>query len=278
VVTHTARISCRLLLGAAGLVFLAARSPAVEIIGHRGASHDAPENTLASVNLAWKQQADAAEIDIYLTSDGRIVAIHDDTTKRTAGLDKRVDAQTLAELKTLDAGRWKNERYAGERIPTLEEVLATIPDGKRLFIEVKCGPEIIPKLKQTLKEAGKKPEQTAIISFSVDVVREAKRALPDLQVYLVAGFKQDKNTKAWMPAVEELIDKARDAGVDGLDLNNVPILDAAMAAKVKQAGLGLYVWTVNEPADARRLRTAGVDGITTDRPGFLRDALSRQPE
>ncbi len=270
---HSLPVTVRLLVGAAVVFCVATGSPAVEIIGHRGASHDAPENTLASINLSWKQNADGTEIDVYLTRDGEIVAIHDDTTKRTAGFDKKVVEQSLVEIKSLDAGSWKDPKFAGEKIPTLSEVLATIPDGKRLFIEVKCGPEIVPKLKQVLHNAGKQPEQTAIISFSEAVVTEAKRAMPHLQVYLIAGFKQNKETKVWSPRIEELIEKAHAAKVDGLDLMNVPFIDAAFVQKVKRSNLGFYVWTVDKPEDAVRLRNSGVDGITTNRPAFIRETL-----
>ena len=163
---------------------------AVEIIGHRGASHDAPENTLASVNLAWKRNADAVEIDCYLSKDGKIVVVHDKTTKRYGGPDKKIVDQTLAELRKIDVGRWKNAKFAGEQIPTLGEVLKTIPAGKRLFIEIKCGPEIVPELKRVLKAAGKKSTQTAVISFSHDVVTAVKKELPILQVYWVVGLKR----------------------------------------------------------------------------------------
>ncbi len=97
----------RILLASVTLVSVIA-SPgtvrAVEFIGHRGASYDAPENTLASVNLAWEQGADAAEIDVYLTKDNRIIALHDKTTKKTTGVDWKPGERTLAELQTLDAG------------------------------------------------------------------------------------------------------------------------------------------------------------------------------
>jgi glycerophosphoryl diester phosphodiesterase len=99
-----------LLLLATGLLALAgvpSRSHAVEIIGHRGASHDAPENTLASINLAWKQRADASETDVHLTKDGEVVVIHDFNTRRVGGRNRKVVEQTLAELKELDIGRWK---------------------------------------------------------------------------------------------------------------------------------------------------------------------------
>jgi glycerophosphoryl diester phosphodiesterase len=175
-----ALVSCLLLRGA-----VPGPSHAAEIIAHRGASHSAPENTLASANLAWKRNADAVEIDVWLTKDGRIVALHDKTTERTTGRKWNVAERTLAELKTLDAGTWKDKTWAGERIPALEEILATIPDGKRLFIEIKCRAEIVPELERVLKASGKPPAQTAVISFDLDTVRAFKKQMPQLAVYWV---------------------------------------------------------------------------------------------
>lgn len=255
------------------LVGFSMEAAAVEIIGHRGASHDAPENTLASINLAWKRNADAVEIDVFLTKDGKIVAIHDKTTKRYGGPDKAIAQQTLAELKRIDVGTWKNRKWAGERIPTLAEVLATIPDGKRLFIEIKCGKEIIPELKRVLKSAGKKPEQTAIIGFSYETIKAIKRELPQLQVFWVIDLKHDKRKNRWRPGREEIIRKTQAGKLDGVDLGNEPVIDLAYVQRVKKSGLGLYVWTVNSPEQAARLRAAGVDGITTDRPGLLKQKL-----
>jgi glycerophosphoryl diester phosphodiesterase len=247
---------------------------AVEIIGHRGASHDAPENTLASVNLAWKQNADAVEIDVFLSKDGHIVAFHDKNTARLAAVDKPVVEQTLAELSKLDVGRWMDAKFTGERIPTLSAVLATIPDGKRLFIEVKCGPEIVPTLRSDLQKAGKQPDQTAIISFSYDVVAAVKQEMPELVVYWVVGLKQDEQTGEWTPELDVLIDKAQAANLDGLDLGKADVIDKAYVSRVKKAGLGFYMWTINSASDARRLTQAGVEGLTTDRPAWLRKQLS----
>ena len=90
---------------------------AVEIVAHRGASADAPENTLASVKLAWKQHADAVEIDVYLTRDGKIVVIHDKNTKRTTGVDALVVRKSLKELRSLDAGSWKDPASGARSFP-----------------------------------------------------------------------------------------------------------------------------------------------------------------
>ncbi|HUG91891.1 MAG TPA: glycerophosphodiester phosphodiesterase, partial [Planctomycetaceae bacterium] len=239
------------------------RAEGVEIIGHRGASHDAPENTLASVMLAWQQGADAVEIDVFLSKDGRIIAIHDKTTKRLAGLDRPVADQTFAELRQLDVGLWKGGQFAGERIPTLAEVLATIPDGRRLFIEIKCGPEIVPELKRELDAARKDPRQTAVIGFSLETVAAVKRELPLLACYWVVELKPDETTGRLIPDAGELIGQAREAGLEGLDVGNSPPIDAEFVAAVKAAELELYVWTVNDVEAARRLRDLGIDGLTT---------------
>lgn len=256
--------------------FSASHVNAVEIVAHRGASFDAPENTLASVNLAWEQNADAVEIDIYLTKDNKIVAFHDKTTKRTGGgQDIAIVDQTLAELKKLDAGSWKEEKYKGEPIPTLDEILPTIPESKRLFIEVKCGPEIVPFLKDDLARAGKDADQTCVISFNSDVCRDVKQVMPELKVFWLSGQRRDKETGEWGPPLEELIATAQQIHADGLDLNANEKIDAAFVKQVKDAGLELYVWTVNDPAEMLRLTRAGVDGITTDRPGYMQAVLDK---
>jgi glycerophosphoryl diester phosphodiesterase len=245
----------------------------VEIVGHRGASFDAPENTVASIKLAWEQKADAAEFDVYLSKDGQVVVIHDADTKRVGGVGMKVAASTLAELRTVDVGKWKGERFAGEKIPTLAEVLATVPAGKRVFIEVKCGPEIVPELDRVLKASKLKPEQTAVISFSAPVVAAVKKARPDLKGYWIVSLAAKKGTPS--PTAEGLIAKAKEIAADGLDLSASPALDRAFADKVKAAKLGLWVWTVNDVPTAKRMVAAGVDGITTDRPGWLREQLEK---
>jgi glycerophosphoryl diester phosphodiesterase len=245
---------------------------AAEIIAHRGASRDAAENTLAAFKLAWKQQADAGELDIYMSKDREVVVIHDATTKRTAKLDKPVAAQTLAELRQLDAGSWKSPKWKGGKIPTLAEALATIPDGKRMFIEIKCGADVLPELERVLKASGKKPEQLVLISFKYDVMKLARERFPQLQLYWVVSLRPDKKTGR-VPPLEPVIEKARVAKLDGLDLDYRSRLDAAAVAKIKAAGLKVYVWTVDDVGIARKLVAAGVDGITTNRPALLREQL-----
>jgi glycerophosphoryl diester phosphodiesterase len=243
----------------------------IEIIGHRGAAFDAPENTLAALRLAWEQRADAAEFDVHLGGDGEVVLIHDATTRRTAGEELRVAASTVTELKRLDVGRWKHPRFAGERIPTLGEALATLPAGKRVLIEVKCGPEVVPALDRALRDSGLKPEQAVVISFSAEVIAAAKRARPDVPAYWVVDLNPAGQPP---PAAEELVAAARAIGADGLDLSATPVvLDKPFGDAVRAAGLALCVWTVNTVELAHQMIEAGVQGLTTDRPGWLREQL-----
>jgi glycerophosphoryl diester phosphodiesterase len=111
------------------------------LVAHRGASFEAPENTLAAVRLGFAQGADAVETDVHLSKDERIIVMHDDNTWRTARHVALIAAQTLDEIQKLDADGWKDARFEGERVPSLEEVLAVVPPEKRLLVEVKCGPK-----------------------------------------------------------------------------------------------------------------------------------------
>jgi glycerophosphoryl diester phosphodiesterase len=245
---------------------------AVEIIAHRGASHDAPENTIAAFKLGWRQSADAGELDIHLSKDGQIVVIHDSDTKRTTGVSGDVARRTLDELRTLDAGSWKGEPWKGEKLPTLSEALETIPEGRRMFIEIKCGPQVLPILQRVLDASGKKPGQVAIIGFSHATMAKAKKRFPQLPVYWLASYEADKRTGRH-PDIGTLIEKAKAAGLDGLNLDFKFPIDSEFVAQVKAAGLQLYVWTVDDAAVAARLAEAGVCGITTNRPGWLREQL-----
>jgi glycerophosphoryl diester phosphodiesterase len=244
----------------------------VELIAHRGSSEEAPENTLASFRLGW-QHADACELDIFPTKDGQIAVIHDATTKRTAGLDKPVAQQTMAELKALDAGSWKAAKWAGEKIPTLREVLEILPEKKRLYIEIKGGAELLPELQRTVQAFAAKEPQLLLIGFNYDTMTEAKRLFPKIPAYWILSYKIDKKTLRH-PDLDDLIAKCRAGGLDGLDLDFAFPIDKDSVAKIHAAGLKLCTWTVNDPEVARKEVEAGVDGVTSDRPELLRQKLS----
>jgi len=231
----------------------------VEIIGHRGASFDAPENTLASVRLAFEQGADAAEIDIRLTGDGKIVAMHDATTKRTTGVNLSIAQTPLEELRGLNAG-------CDEKIPELREVLAIVPDKKKLVIEIKSGEEILPALAADLARA--KPEQIVLIAFDEKLLRAAKERMLDFSALWIVDYKRS----ASLPS---LIAQCAGAGFDGLDLSQRWTITREDIAGMTAMGLRTcYVWTVDKPSRAQQLMRAGIDGLTTNRPGWMREQLT----
>ena len=240
----------------------------VEIIAHRGASRSAPENTLPAFRLAWKQGADMAELDVHLSRDGQAVVIHDATTRRTAGLDREVSRATLAELRALDVGRWKGAKWAGARIPTLDEVVRTVPAGKRLLIEIKCGPEIIPELRRTIEESGNH-RRFILQSFSLSTMKEVKRKLPGVETAWLCALKQPSASEAAAEA-EALIRQAAEAGMTGLHLRASPFINARTVKHAKAAHLKFRVWTADSAPIARRLAALGLDGIITNRPAWLR--------
>ena len=241
-------------------------SPAV--IAHRGASHLAPENTVASAKKAWKLGADGVEIDVYLSQDDRIMVMHDRSTMRTTGANYTIADTPSSELRKLDAGSWKAPEFAGEKLPFLEEIIETVPAGKRLFVEVKCGPEIAPALKKVIDGCGKK-DRIDIISFGFDVCTTCKELMPDIPVYWLTSTKKDESPGDYLPLDTALIEKVRDAGLDGVDVHYAG-LTAEFAGAVKNAGMGIYAWTVNDRLEYTRLASLGVDGVTTDRPGWIR--------
>jgi glycerophosphoryl diester phosphodiesterase len=246
------------------------------ITAHRGASADAPENTLAALRLGFAQGADAAECDVRLTADGHAVLLHDATTRRTANRSLEVARSTLAELQTLDAGSWKAAAFAGERIPTLDAAITAVPAGRRLLVEIKCGPEIFPAIATALAAAARPPATYVLMSFDFAVAAEAKRRFPDIEAHWIVGRESLSAGRAaafdsaTLPA---LATRARSASLDGLNLDRRLPLDAAAVRVLHAAGLRVHVWTVDTAPLARRLAAAGVNSLTTNRPEHLRASL-----
>ncbi|MFO1020936.1 MAG: glycerophosphodiester phosphodiesterase [Planctomycetales bacterium] len=249
---------------------------AQQIVAHRGASYDAPENTLAAFRLAWEQGADAIEGDFYLTRDHQIVCSHDARTKRTAGVDLEIPKSSLTELRKLDVGAWKGEKFRGEQMPTLEEVLAIVPKGKKILIEIKCGGEIVPVLKTALAKSTLAPEQTVVICFDDKVIRETRRQIPHIKAYWLVGYKKDKETGEYKPSTESVLAKLKEIDAHGLDTQaERGVVVKEFVEKLRAAKLECHAWTINDPDLGRYFQGLGFDSITTDRPAFLREQLNR---
>ena len=224
---------------------------------------------MASVMLGWEKGADV-EVDVHLSQDNRIVVIHDASTKRTAGIDLKVSETTSGELRKLDVGRFKAEEFVGEQIPFLADIIKTIPAKRKLYVEIKCGKEILPFLRQLIIESGKM-SQIVIIGFNLETVTASKELI-DVPTYWLKGTAKDKETGERIPHDAKLVQTVKDKGLDGLDVHYAGVTEE-FARAVKAAGQKLYVWTVDDPDEAMRLVQLGVDGITTNRPGWLREQL-----
>jgi glycerophosphoryl diester phosphodiesterase len=246
------------------------------IVAHRGASHDAPENTIAAFRLAWERHADAIEGDFYLTKDSQIVCLHDKTTERTAPEQPQFNVAdaTFEELRGLDVGRWKGSQFAGERIPTLKEVLATVPEGKQILVEVKCGPEIVPLMQVELEQSGLKPEQIVIISFSEAVITTSRRAMPQYKANWLTGYEANEDKTQWTPSLNDVLASLMRTGATGLGTNgNRDIVDQSFVDAVVSSGFEFHVWTVNETDEAKYFAALGATSITTDKPAVIREAI-----
>lgn len=242
----------------------------VIFIAHRGESYDAPENTLDAIILAWERNDDAAEIDIQLSKDGEIVVFHDINTKRITGINKKVCELTLEELRLLDVGSYKGEKWTNTRIPTFGEVLQTIPSGKKLFAEIKSDESILPFIAQNLKKYHHYSDNIILIDFNIQTAKKAKILFPDLTVLWIYDLTSPKFT---MPDITHLIERTEENGLDGLDVSACDSISLEFSKILKEHNLQLYVWTVNDPMEAARLISTGVDGIASDRPHWLKNSL-----
>ena len=232
-----------------------------EIIAHRGASFDAPENTIAAFQLAWKQDADGIEGDFYLTSDGHVVCSHDPTTKRCGDRTLEIAKSTFDDLRQIDVGAKKGDAWKDARIPTIEEVLATVPQGKKIYIEVK-DIRVVPALKQAVARSSLRPEQIVVISFDRKAVAATKETLGKMKAYWLVNR---------IPSAEETLAALKEIRADGISCKANDGIDAELVKKVHDAGFEFHVWTVDDPAKAKRLLACGVNSITTNRPGWLRE-------
>ena len=234
------------------------------IIAHRGASGHAPENTLAAFERAVELGAVFIETDLRLTRDARFVAIHDSTLERTTNGQGKVQDFTLAELRQLDAGSWFGPEFAGQRIPTLDEILEFAQTRDVVFyLEIKYAGTwgMHPALSGALQQ----PEMAAhtiVISFDPDALVTLRR----LNSTLMLGLLVEKGE-------QDLVQLALDVGVRQI-CPRWDLVTAELVERARHADLHVVPWTVNDPAEMRRLVDAGVNGIMTDFPDRLRAVLA----
>jgi len=243
----------------------------MQLMAHRGASLDAPENTLAAFQLAWQQEADGIEGDFRLSADGHLVCLHDAHTGRIGSQRLEVATSTLAELQTVDVGAWKGNAFRFEVIPTLPAILGTMPPNKRFLIEVKDGPASIAVLARDLAAGPIGLEWIDILAFDKAVIRQARALIPGAKAYWLSELKPGPDGNR--PTPDEVIAGLRECGADGLDAHAGPGLTPEVAAVVRHEGYGLYAWTVDTLPQALACHGLGVQGLTTNAPGALRELI-----
>lgn len=234
------------------------------VVGHRGAMGYAPENTLASFAKAMDMQADMSELDIHQSLDGELIVIHDALLDRTTNGSGAVCDLTLAEIKRLDAGAWFAPDYAGEPVPTLQEVMELAGDKMALNVEVKAGregpyPGMIDRLIEHIFRNGL--ENTLVVSsFHREYLLELRCKAPTVRAALLYSRPFPL---PWQEAVDQ-----------GWDLHpSAKAIDAELVDEAHSRGLVVRAWTPNEPEVMRHLLSLEVDAIITNYPDRLYGVL-----
>jgi glycerophosphoryl diester phosphodiesterase len=226
------------------------------LMAHRGASALAPENTLAAFRKALETKSQWVELDAHLTADGEVVVMHDGTVDRTTDGTGPISKMTLAQIKALDAGSWFKPEFAGERVPTLAEVVALLGKRLRINVEIKSSGNAATaqKVVEILRKGGVL-EQSMISSFRLQAVLEVRKYSSVPLLALISGKASD---------LQIVIDK-------GLPYFNIEYrqVDAALVEKARAAGVRLCVWTVDNPTLWPRFVELGADILCTNRPHLM---------
>lgn len=248
------------------------------VVAHRGASADAPENTLASLGRAIAWDADFVEVDVQRTKDGALVLMHDTTLARTTNASVVFPGRqpwlvgdfTLAELGRLDAGGWFSTQYAGERIPTLEQVIGMLRhSGTGLLLEIKATalhPGLVTDVAGVLSQSRGYVDEAVgagrlvVQSFDHQAMQHHKQLLPEVPVgALGTPLRADLGALAtWADQVN-------------------PVhwsIGPHFVAAVRRHGMSCQAWTVDRPSQMRRVTGLGVDGVITNHPDRLRRTLN----
>ena len=238
------------------------------VLGHRGASAEAPENTLAAFRLAMEQGADGVELDVWRCRTGEVVVFHDEDARRLAGSGLSVARATLGELRALDVGSHKGERFRGERVPLLSEVLEALPRAI-VDVELKAGRAPDPRLglavARLLREQ-RAEDRVLVSSFDHWLLATFRAASPRVATGLL--FEE---TPAW---------RARLAVASALLRPRAVHPPRALATpeavqRWRRAGLAVNVWTVDAPEEVERLARLGAAGVISNVPGIAREAVRR---
>ena len=234
------------------------------VIAHRGASAQAPENTLAAFRLAVEQGADVVELDVQESADGEVLVVHDSDLMKLAGDPRRIWEATAAELRAVDIGSRAGPQFAAERVPTLAEALALSKGRAHVIVELKSyghDQQLEERVAAIVEAAGMEAD-CSFMSLDHHMVRRMKRLRPEWRVGVLAAkaFGDLTSLEADFLAVEAKMASPR------------------FVRRAHRAGQEVYVWTVNDPAWMLTALSRGVDGLITDRPDLARRVVARREE
>ncbi|MGA1862238.1 glycerophosphodiester phosphodiesterase family protein [Deferribacter thermophilus] len=239
----------------------------MKIIAHRGASFYAPENTKAAFDLAIQFGVDGLEMDVHLTKDNQIVVIHDESTGRTGSKNLNIKKSKYTTLRKINVGSWFDIKYKKEKIPLLADIIDTTPSYLDLYIEIKCGTEIIDHISKLIEKYKERNERFVLFSFNYDVVFELKRLFPSTKVLWIVeyGYNVPNHSKMY----KEVYKKIESANLDGIstlaDLSHC----IRMAKEIKKQNWLWNVWTVDNPHLAKQFMSLGVTSLSTNRPDWI---------
>ena len=264
------RIAASFYAALAGAALFAAEPAYDTLIAHRGESVDAPENTLPAYKTAV-ERGFGFECDIYLSKDGRVFTFHDKNLKRvTDGANtNRCGDMAWADLERVDVGnwgKWKGSKFKGTRPALLEEVLELARDGRRIYIEVKTGPEIVPHVKRVFeRQTNATPGNVLFIAFNRDTCKVLKAEMPEYKVYLLTYATTYWGKDAPPITAQFLLDGLKETGADGVDCMYKPeTVTAQLVKAVRDAGYEFHVWTVDNLDDTLEAFRRGVQTVTTN--------------
>jgi glycerophosphoryl diester phosphodiesterase len=246
------------------------------ILGHRGSSASAPENTLAAFSRALNDGADGIEFDVRLSRDGVPIVIHDATLKRTGGVDQLVSELSAAELQEIEVGSWfarsgkSSDTFSGEKLPTLAQVFELFADNRGvLYIEMKCDAHEGPALAEAVVRFCRNSQMTdriVVESFDLAAIREVKKI--DLEIRTAALFEPKLSRPISTVRRLKMVDTALDAGADEIALHYT-VAGRRVIEKAQREGLEVVVWTVDEAAWIARARSLGVKALIANDPGKM---------
>jgi glycerophosphoryl diester phosphodiesterase len=247
------------------------------IIGHRGASASAPENTLAAFKMAIESGADGIEFDVRLSRDGVPVIIHDETLKRTAGLPQRVDTLSAAELQRTNVGSWFSQsrelgptRFGEEVVPILQSLLDLFSHNRAvLYLEMKSASARRVELASaccTLIRANSFVDRTVIESFDLSAIEVVKSIDPEIRT--AALFEPRLSSTLSLRGSKLLVDQATAVHANEIALHH-SLANRRLIEKAQRAGLKVVVWTVDTPEWLERTHILNVDALITNDPARM---------